>query len=359
MSPIYSLTVSNVLQAAGLGANNAGALRSISGINAYTGLIGLGDAASPALGSIGVDRDPRPGHDTPNANYFTFDDSLTVTGTITDTLLSIPPPSTLIKVGEGNLILPTANSYTDRTEIQQGWITAENDRSLGTMNPDQPVTIRPYTTISEGAALHLKPLASAATANLVHDYDLNGSLADNLGGPDISSNGGTLTASGYTFGAGQGPSLSNALADPSNYSISMSFHLDSLDGLAGDGWARLLEFKGLQSDFGLYSVGGFLTFYDGGVGASSSTAVIAAGTDYNLLFTRNGATKEVAAYINGVEQFRYIDSTDVAVFSGPGNVINFFNDNTTTTFPDEQVSGVVSKILVYDGPLVPAAPNST
>ena len=48
VSPIYSLTVSNVLQAAGLGADNAGALRSISGINAYTGLIGLGDAASPA-----------------------------------------------------------------------------------------------------------------------------------------------------------------------------------------------------------------------------------------------------------------------------------------------------------------------
>ena len=212
---------------------------------------------------------------------------------ITSTLLSIPPPSTLIKVARG------ISSSRPRTltpigpRFNRAGSQAENDRSLGTMNPDQPVTIRPYTTISEGTALHLKPLASAATANLVHDYDLNGSLADNLGGPDISSNGGTTHCLGLHVRRWTRPEpLERAGQTPATTDLDEL--PPRLPRWSGGRWlGRLLEFKGLQSDFGLYSVGGFLTFYDGGVCASSSTAVIAAGTDYNLLFTRNGTTKEV------------------------------------------------------------------
>ena len=88
-----------------------------------------GRLEQPGPGLIGVDRDPRTGHDTPNANYFTFDYSLTVTGEITDTLIIPTPSSTLVKQGEGHLILPVINSYTNRTEIRAGWITAQNDRS--------------------------------------------------------------------------------------------------------------------------------------------------------------------------------------------------------------------------------------
>ena len=101
INAIYGLTVVNDLQAAGTGFSNAGgALRSVSGINFYTGRVGLGDAQSPALGSVGADRDLRPGHDSPTAEYFDNDHSLTVTGTITNTLINPPPVSTLVKMGD-------------------------------------------------------------------------------------------------------------------------------------------------------------------------------------------------------------------------------------------------------------------
>jgi len=43
-------------------------------------------------------------------------------------------------------------------------------------------------------------------AAMIHNYDLNGSYADSLGGPSLVPvpNGGTLGATGYTFGPGQG-----------------------------------------------------------------------------------------------------------------------------------------------------------
>ena len=66
-----------------------------------------------------------------------------------------------------------------------------------------------------------------AKAALIHDYELNNSYADILGGPSLVPNGGTLEASGYTLAANQGLSLSNAI-DPNNYSIQMGVSLSEL-----------------------------------------------------------------------------------------------------------------------------------
>ena len=43
-----------------------------------------------------------------------------------------------------------------------------------------------------------------AGATMIHDYELNGSLADTLGGAALGARGGTLDASGYRFGFNQG-----------------------------------------------------------------------------------------------------------------------------------------------------------
>ena len=352
VNAIYGLTVVNSLQAAGLGFEDGGALRSVSGINIYAGLIGLGDPATPALGSIGAARDPRPGHDTPNASYFTHDHSLTVIGEITDTLINPIPRSTLIKQGDGHLILPTENTYTDRTEIRAGWITAQNDRSLGTMDPIHAPTLRPYTTIFDGAALHLKPFTATATPNLVHEYELNGTLADDLGGPSLVDNGGTLTGANYIFGPDQGLSLSGALDDPGHYSIEMTSQIDDLNGSTTPGWVRLIDFKDRQSDFGIYSIDGFLTFYDG-IGFSTGATPIVEDVPFVLLVTRDGTTGEVVAYINGIEQFRFIDANDLAVFDGPNSVAHFYLDNTAPPFTGEASGGVIDRIRVFDGPLSP------
>ena len=101
INAIYGLTVSNVVNdptpgapsAGGLegsGFSNTGALRSISGLNVYAGLINLGGRTALAYptttGSLGADADARPGHNTPDASYLAFDHSLTVTGLIKDWL---------------------------------------------------------------------------------------------------------------------------------------------------------------------------------------------------------------------------------------------------------------------------------
>src|SRR5271165_6304635 len=81
-------------------------------------------------------------------------------------------------------------------------------------------------------------LVTASAATLTHNYDLTSSLNDTLWGPPLVSDGGTLSASGYTFGANQGLSLSSALTDAGNYSILMDFSFSTLTG-----YRKILDFK--------------------------------------------------------------------------------------------------------------------
>src|SRR4029079_211665 len=111
--------------------------------------------------------------------------------------------SNLTKLGGGHLILPFANTYSGKTDIVAGWVTARNNNSLGTKIFNQSATNWQPVTVFDGAALHLKPLA-AAPATLIHEYDLNNSFADNRGGPALVPNGGTLNATNYSFGPNQG-----------------------------------------------------------------------------------------------------------------------------------------------------------
>ncbi|HJZ54797.1 MAG TPA: autotransporter-associated beta strand repeat-containing protein, partial [Gemmataceae bacterium] len=136
-----------------------GALRSVSGINIYAANIALADPGSNNVAAaIGVELDQRPGHPTPDASYFTNDYSLTVTGTI-----SGGDFNEFIKRGTGQLILPVANTYTGRTRIEQGWVTIQNNRALGAdKTPIVSKTIQPATYVSNGAALHIKPLTPAS-----------------------------------------------------------------------------------------------------------------------------------------------------------------------------------------------------
>mgnify|MGYP005837221185 CR=1 FL=1 len=161
ISPIYGLQVANNLSITGNGLNNTGALRSISGINRWTGNINTGEGG----GSIGVEMDNRPGHPTAGADYFTYDYSLTVTGTISG--------SSLTKLRPGHLILPTGNTYSGNTNIQQGWITIQNSSSLGNFASNIPITQRPNVVISSGAALHIRGGVSGMTES--HNYIISGS----------------------------------------------------------------------------------------------------------------------------------------------------------------------------------------
>jgi autotransporter-associated beta strand protein len=184
VNPIYGLTVSNSLDTfvgfslgssgtgiTGLGlmlpsGEYTGALDSISGINTYSGAIDLNGTAA-----IGVQPDPRTAHPLADANYFQWDDSLTVTGDIGNVFGTT---GNLIKLGTGDLILPNNNTYGGSTLIQEGWITAQSNQSLGPPNLALPQTKQQYTTIDSGAALHLRPLAAGTSLTLRNNFRITG-----------------------------------------------------------------------------------------------------------------------------------------------------------------------------------------
>jgi hypothetical protein len=184
-------------------------------------------------------------------------------------------------------------------------------------------------------------------ASITHTYDLNGSLTDGLGGPSLISAGGTLTATGYTFGPNQGLTLSGGLVDDADYSLELVFNLETV---IGD--RRLLDFKNLTKDTGLYVSNGALNFFisgfDGGTQVFlGSSASIAAGQTVHLVFTRDDTTNAVVGYLNGVPDLSITDTGDRTVFTN--SVIHFFIDDTV-----EAAGGFVDLIRVYDGALTAA-----
>ncbi len=191
------------------------------------------------------------------------------------------------------------------------------------------------------AVLLLNLTWTSAQAGLIHSYDLNNTYADSQGGPDLTPNGGTLSASGYTFGPNQGLTLENWLtgsAAAGNYTIDMVFSFSEIKG-----YNRVLEFKNRTADTGLYIHDGNLNFFNEQTGSDT----VAADTLMRVDLTRDGGTGIVAGYLNGVQQFTFNDSISLlAVFDATNNLINFFIDDTAV--PGEASGGFADSIHIYD-----------
>jgi autotransporter-associated beta strand protein len=171
------------LTIAGTGVNGTGALHSISGINVWNGTITL----TSGLAAIGVDPDPNASNS--NSYFPTYNGSgLPVSG---DFSLTVVPNAgnggagvitgggrffleTLEKTDGGQLILPSANTYQGPTDIHQGWITIQNNQSLGAHVLGLSDTVQPYTTVEAGAALHLKTTVPGATLTVPNNLNLAG-----------------------------------------------------------------------------------------------------------------------------------------------------------------------------------------
>lgn len=181
-------------------------------------------------------------------------------------------------------------------------------------------------------------------ASLIHDYQFQNSLADSLGGPSLTSLGGTVGAGEYAFGAQQGLSLSGALtaSQIGNYSIYMDFEFNDLSG-----YKKIVDFKNLASDNGLYNLSSDLNYYNFSFGADGA---FTAGSFAQVVLTRDSASGLVTGYVNGLEQIQFTDTTSDAVFNAANNVINFFQDDNVTG-GRESTSGAVSEIRIYDGAL--------
>jgi autotransporter-associated beta strand protein len=215
-----------------------------------------------------------------------------------------------------------------------------------------PVTLATNSTLNIGPSSRLILFGTVddAVPHLIHDYEFQNSLADRLGGPSLSSNGGTVTSSGYNFGANQGLSLSGALPDSTNYSIEIVFNLTSI-GTDTSTYDRIIDWLNRTSQNGLYSHGAppnaTLSMVTG-ASTTSGPNIFANGTNVDLVVTRDGSSGVFTAYINGVSQFSFTDSTNQAVESGAG-VLNFFLDDSATA--NEAAPGTVSKIRIFSGPL--------
>ena len=93
-------------------------------------------------------------------------------------------------------------------------------------------------------------LMTASGATLTHNYALSSSLSDTLGGPSLVADGGTQSATGYSFAANQGLNLSSALSNSGDYSILMDFSFSTLTG-----FRKILDFQNRASDAGFYNLG--------------------------------------------------------------------------------------------------------
>jgi hypothetical protein len=182
--------------------------------------------------------------------------------------------------------------------------------------------------------------AAHALPNASHSYGLNGTYADELGGPALVPRGGVIDSTKYNFRAGQGLSLSNALGAAA-YSIEMRFQLFDISG-----YVKLIDWLNRTSDTGLYALNGSANFYN----VSSTTRISIAARKYvHCVITRNGSNKKVEVYINGKRQLTFVDTTNLAVSTPPKRMLYFFQDDLRTSSEDSP--GVVDYIRLYNAVL--------
>jgi hypothetical protein len=136
----------------------------------------------------------------------------------------------------------------------------------------------------------------------------------------------------------------------------MVFKLDNVNGLASNGFAKLIDTKNLTQDNAWYSHFGHLYFYPLQRGPDTS---FTNGMYADLLVTRDGTTNQVRGFVNGVPEVNVTDSGGIGVFSGPNNIITFFEDDFACCSRNEASPGTVQLIQIFDGPVTPVPEPSS
>ncbi len=192
-------------------------------------------------------------------------------------------------------------------------------------------------TLIAGLLATAAALAQAATPT--HVYLMN-DASDALGGPALMDLGGVFGSSaygqvGYSFDVQQGLSVLSAV-NTSVYSIDFAVALDTIDG-----YRRLVDFKALTSDTGLYVLNAGLNFFNEMTGPTAFAAQVLA----RVTITRD-VDGLFAGYVNGVQQISFADTNGLGEFSAAQQLAYFFRDDNAVG--GEASGGFVDYIRIYD-----------
>ncbi len=203
-----------------------------------------------------------------------------------------------------------------------------------------------------GAAGHVQ------AAELLHQYDFDGTLTDTLGtGVALEEFANIATsaygADGWSWTADTNPGgglklETGLLDDPQSYSLGFRVKYGSVTG-----YRKIVSFKGMGDDNGLYFLNGTLVFYPFGASASVTFAI---DTFYDFIFSRS-SDDVIRVYIvddegSVTKVYEEADPTDASVpvtESGKYQFI-FFCDDTATSH-EWTPSGTVQRLRVWNGPL--------
>jgi hypothetical protein len=220
--------------------------------------------------------------------------------------------------------------------------------------------------------------ASAAPV-LLHDYQLNGSYDDALGGNDIIPLGGSLggpctsapaDCAGYAFGPNQGLRLENAFgpgnASRGDYTLAFDMYFNTIGG-----FYKLVDFTGVcdpsrpeetvtaPCDAGLYATGFGLPWLQAGFWKvavfdfPTGPTRLTEGTTSRMVLTRDESTDMFRMFINGIQQFSFVDTYEEAKFNAPNAAVNLFVDDFFS-IQLEAGGGFVDSVRVWAGAMSPS-----
>ena len=181
----------------------------------------------------------------------------------------------------------------------------------------------------------------------IHRYRLDGTYGDDLGGPALVPQGGSFDVGGYRFGMNQGLGLSSAMP-VAIYTVDIKLALDMMTG-----WRKVLDFKSLKDDSGLYVHDSQYAFVEdaGNQVFVSSPPLLTAATPFEVTLTRAG-NGVVVGYLNGSMQFSIADSLGAGTFSDQNAFADFGVDDMPTS-QQEASSGEIREIRIWDVALSP------
>lgn len=145
----------------------------------------------------------------------------------------------------------------------------------------------------------------------------------------------------------------DGLISNSAYSIVFYARIDALS----TGLSKLIDFKNLSSDAGLYTALTFPTFYNAVTPEDAS--LTAYPTTFAQLALTRSAAGTVTTYLNGTSLFNFPDTNSLAVIDDPNSAneyLHFFFDDPNSTIVNagatiENPSGAIARLRLYDGDL--------